>query len=95
MIDILTDENGDLSFKNGDLDIGFSDNQHQEHILIANKGEYKEFPELGVGIHQMIGDDDFISVLIETKKNLEYDGMKINNVKFEENGKLNIDGKYK
>jgi len=29
------------------------------------------------------------------KKNLEYDGMKINNIKFEENGNLNIDGYYK
>ena len=68
---------------------------HQEHILIANKGEYREFPELGVGIEQILDDDDYISVLIEAKKNLEYDGMKINNIKFEENGNLNIDGYYK
>jgi len=53
MNDILLDRNGDLNFKNGDLEIGYSDNQHQEHILIANKGEYREFPELGVGIHQI------------------------------------------
>jgi hypothetical protein len=94
MNDILLDSNGDLSFKNGDLEIGYSDNQHQEHILIANKGEFREFPELGVGIIQMLNDDDYLPVLIEAKKNLEYDGMKINNIKFEENGNLNIDGSY-
>ena len=71
MNDILLDRNGDLNFKNGDLDIGYSDNQHQEHILIANKGEYREFPELGVGIHQMLDDDNYMSVLIEAKKNLD------------------------
>ncbi|AMA48982.1 hypothetical protein [Flavobacterium covae] len=95
MRDILLDTNGDLSFKNGDVEIGYSDNQHQEQILLANKGEFREFPELGVGIIQMLDDDDYMSVLIEAKKNLEYDGMKINNIKFEENGILNIDGNYK
>lgn len=95
MTELLLDENGDLAIENGDFVTGFSDNQHQEHILIANKGEYKQFPEIGVGIIQMLNDDDYINVLIEAKKNLEYDGMKINNIKFEENGNLNIDGYYK
>lgn len=95
MTDLLLDSDGDLSFKNGDLDIGFSDNQHQEHILLANKGEFREFPEIGVGIIAMLSDDDYTDMLIEIKKNLQYDGMKINNVKFDNDGKLDIDGYYK
>lgn len=95
MNDILLDQTGDLSFLNGDFNIGYSNNQHQEHILMANKGEFREFPELGVGINRMLSDDDYVPFLIEAKKNLEYDGMKINNIKFEENGNLNIDGYYK
>lgn len=95
MTDLLLDSNGDISFKDGDLDIGFSDNQHQEHILLANKGEFREFPEIGVGITAMISDDDYTDMLIEIKKNLQYDGMKINNVKFDNDGKLDIDGYYK
>ena len=94
MNDILLDNTGDLSFKNGDLEIDYSDNQHQEHILVAYKGEFKQYPELGAGITQMIDDDDNIGLLIELKKNLEYDGMKVNNIKFEDNGILNIDGNY-
>lgn len=95
MNDILLDTDGDLVIKNGDFEIVFSDNQHQEHILLANKGEFKEFPEIGVGIHAMLGDDDYTDMLIEIKKNLEYDGMKIKNVRFDENGNLDIDGYYK
>lgn len=95
MNDILLELTGDLLFQDGDLSIGYSDNQQQEHILIANKGEFREFPEIGVGIAQMLNDDDWITVLIEAKKNLEYDGMKINNIKFEENQNLTIDGYYK
>jgi hypothetical protein len=95
MDDIILDNSGDLDLESGDLKVGFSDNQHQEHILVAAKGDYKEFPELGVNIVQMLSDDAFTATLIEAKKNLEYDGMKINNITFEENGNLNIDGYYK
>lgn len=85
----------DLRIVDGDFAVGYSDNQHQEHILIATKGEYKEFPELGVGINRMLSEDDYTPMLIEAKKNLEYDGMKINNIKFQQNGNLDINGSYK
>ena len=95
MTDILLDKNGELAIVNGDRVLGFSDYAHQEHILMSAKGEFKEFPELGVGLNRMLSDDDYMPFLIDAKKNLEYDGMKINNIKFEENGNLNIDGYYK
>lgn len=94
MNDLKLDTTGDLLIQDGDLVIGFSDNQHQEHILIANKGEFRQYPEVGVGIEKILSDDDYIDVLIDIKKNLEYDGMKINNVKLDENGNLDIDGNY-
>lgn len=95
MQDLLLDANKDLLFKNGDLVIANSNNQNQELILTANKGEYKQHPEVGVGIEQMLGDDDFTPMLIEIKKQLEYDGMQIDDVRFTQDGKLFIDGKYK
>ena len=93
MIDILIDE--DLEFEDGDFAIGISDKQHIKHILKAFKGEFKEFPELGVGIEQMINDDNYMDVLIEAKKNLQYDGVEGKNIKFTDEGKLNVDGEYK
>ncbi|MDV6170226.1 oxidase [Flavobacterium sp. DG1-102-2] len=94
MTDILSNENGSLAFKDGDFATGFSENQHQHDILLANKGEYKEFPEIGVGLIQMLQDDEYTDVLIEAKKNLQYDGMEIDNITIDEYGKLNIYGKY-
>ncbi|MDM1070883.1 oxidase [Empedobacter brevis] len=93
MIDILIDE--DLEFEDGDFAIGISDKQHIKHILKAFKGEFKEFPELGVGIEQMINDDNYMDILIEAKKNLQYDGVEVKNIKFTNEGKLNVDGEYK
>ena len=92
MIDILIDE--DLEFEDGDFAIGISDKQHIKHILKAFKGEFKEFPELGVGIEQMINDDNYMDILIEAKKNLQYDGVEVKNIKFTNEGKLNVDGGY-
>lgn len=94
MQDILLDENGDLLIENGDLVIGFSDNQHQLDILLANKGEFKEHPEVGVGIEIMIDDDGFTETILEAKKQLEYDGMTIEDIILKSDGTLTIDGEY-
>lgn len=94
MKDILIDENNDLQLLAGDFEVGHSDNQQQKAILTTEKGEWKEHPEVGVGIAQMLADDLYTEVLIEIKKQLEYDGMQINDVALKEGGKLLIDGQY-
>lgn len=52
--DFLSNIDGDLSILNGDLEIGFSDEQHQEDILVAFKGDYKQYPLIGVGIENYL-----------------------------------------
>ena len=94
MKDILIDDNNDLRLLAGDFEVGHSDNQQQKAILTTEKGEWKEHPEVGVGIAQILADDLYTEVLIEIKKQLEYDGMQINDVALKEGGKLLIDGQY-
>ena len=48
--DLITDAYGDLIFVNGDIKIDESDTQHVEHILIADRGQFRQFPLIGVGI---------------------------------------------
>lgn len=92
MNDFLLDD--DLQIDNGDFEVGKSDEQHTMHIIVAQKGEYKEAPELGVGIDKMLNTEEPMGFLIEAKKNLEYDGQKVNNISFTEEGKINVDAKY-
>lgn len=92
MKDILFNE--DLEIREGDLAVGYSDNQHVKHILLAEKGEYKINPELGVGLEKMIATDDPMEFLIDAKKNLEYDGMKVENISFTEQQTIQVDAKY-
>lgn len=93
MKDILIDD--DLVFEDGDFAIGLSDKQHIKHILTAFKGEFKAHPEIGANLEEMLSDDRYMEFLIEAKKNLQYDGVEVRNISFNENGKLIVDGEYK
>lgn len=94
MKDIILDTTHDIRLTQGDLTVGTSELQHQEHIILASKGEYKARPEVGVGIVQMIADDRYTELLIDIKKQLEYDGMRIDDVALRQGGKLFVEGKY-
>lgn len=86
--------NDDLEIENGDLLIGLSDGQHQKHILIAEKGEYKQFPELGVGILNLLNSEDASAMLIAAKRNFEYDRMRVKELRFTDDNTLIVDAPY-
>jgi len=94
MKDFRLNENGDLAIVNGDFVIADATSQHQEHIIVAQKGEYKEFPEIGVGIENMVLDENPRKILTQIRRNFEYDGMKVNSLDFTEDSII-IDAPYK
>lgn len=73
--DILTDDDGDLVFADGDIVIGASDQQHVLDILDSQPGETKEFPLSGFGainyIKTRVTEAEFKRDL---KLQLNYDG---------------------
>lgn len=93
MFDVLLDENKDLKFVNGDLVIGDVNQQNQELIVVSNKGDWKESPEIGVGINDYLNDENISGAISAIKNNLRYDGFKVNKVKLV-NNKIEIDAKY-
>ena len=79
--DLLLDENLDLACVNGDFVFGESSKQHQELLLIAQKGEFKEFPLVGVGISDFLNEDADTSELIQIiSKEFSVDGMNVTDV---------------
>lgn len=74
-LDILTDDDGDLLWVDGDLVIGESDQQHVLDILDSQPGETKEFPLCGFGainyIKTRVTESEFKRDL---KIQLNYDG---------------------
>lgn len=96
MKDILLDQNADLAILNGDFVVARSNEQHQEHLLVFQKGALKDLPQVGVGLENYLMDDDIDGMLREIRHQFEKDGMAVQAVAFDEltNG-LTYDADYK
>ena len=93
MRDIQLDTSFDLVIKNGDFSVGESTQQHQQCLLLAEKGSYKQYPTVGVGIATYLKDDSPSDLLREIRIQFSKDGMNVNSLGFEQ-GKLRIDAPY-
>lgn len=92
-IDYLTDNDGDLLFRNADMVQGLSDQQHVADTINADVGWWKEFPNDGVQIadyRSSPGDGAKLSRKIKIE--LEKDGYKVSNpvLQFDTAGQLKI-----
>lgn len=50
---LIDPETGDLEIKDKTLVIGDVSTQVAEHVIIANRGEFKEFPLIGAEIYKL------------------------------------------
>lgn len=78
------------------LEIGEITYQNQAVILQASKGEFKEFPTLGVGIAAMVNDHETAGWRREIALQLEAEGMTVNEVVIDKTtNKMTIDAQYR
>lgn len=93
MQDILLNSEFDLSFSEGDFLVGDSDLQNKTLLLGTNKGEWKENPDVGVGLQSWLLDDGTDKMFAEIRRQFTNDGLTVKAVNIS-NGKLNIDADY-
>ncbi len=93
MIDIAHTSDGDIELATGDLAYNESSEQHQQDILVADKGHYKESPDMGVGILNFLQDTDPENLLRTTRKQFAKDSMKVQKIAITQ-GKINVDARY-
>ena len=89
MKDVLFDIEGNL------IKIDESTKAHQQDILIMHKGWNKFAPHLAVGIIDYV-DDDQNGGVVNSAITFEFerDGMTVNNIVLNSNGKIIIDANY-
>ena len=58
MIDVTIGEDFDLSLENGDFLLSESTEQSLQMLTLANKGEWRETPQAGVGIVNYLNSQD-------------------------------------
>ena len=79
--------------ENGTLSLGDILRQNQTLLLLLHKGELKERPALGVGISDMLLDNDPIYWRTKIKEQLEMDGQRVGSVKIMRDG-IQIESTY-
>ena len=94
MMDIALQEHNELDVVLGDFAIRDSALEHPLQLLWAQKGDFKEQPQIGVGIVQYIDDEDFSPLLRAIGIALVQDGMQVQSIQVTENGQLNINEHY-
>lgn len=93
--DILLGTDFDLLIQGGDFATGESTRQHQQCLLIAESGQYKQNPTMGVGTFSFTNDDETLENLKKAiQKNFEADGMSIEQLKVNTKGDIDVTATY-
>ena len=79
--DILLESDFDVSAKNGDFIVADATLQHQQLLLLSDKGDWKASPEVAVGLRTFLLDDMPVDELHqEIQKQFALDGMKVKTI---------------
>lgn len=85
-IGIQITADGDLALsEDGELQIGNTLYQNQYMILKAQKGDFKEYPLLGVGIDEITNDEDIPEWKKRIRENFTYDELIISSLSIADN----------
>ena len=95
MKDLLHDTNGDLLIAGNDLVVGNSDLQHQQDLLLTEKGSIKQYPDAGVGSYKFLESEDEAGFLREIGLQFTADGMDVKELSVTADGKINVNADYK
>lgn len=88
---LILDKDNELVIKDGTLAIGETREQNAQLIILAEKGEFKEHPQLGVGISQFLKSTGREKELLRAiRVQLALDGIRPRTIDYN-NGKLNIE----
>lgn len=90
---VLDPTTGDLQVSGGALVIGNVTAQNKAQVLLAHPAAFKLAPTVGVGLADMVNDNDALHWRTEIRKQLTADGMTVQNVKIV-NDEILIDAQY-
>ena len=91
MKDLLLTDTGELEISNGDFVAGENYNQQQAMLLVAQEGEFKMTPTIGVGIGDLLLSEELLEYRHKIRDHFKRDNLKVKNLELYEIGKLKIE----
>jgi hypothetical protein len=95
MTDIFLDTDEDLFIVGGDLSAAECTAQHQEMLLLNNKGDFKENPTVCVGAVAYFDDEHFQGLIRAISIEFTRDGMEVEGVAVSGDGIIKSKAVYK
>lgn len=96
MKDYLTDDTtNDILIANGDFVVGDATKQNQKRLLLSNKGAYREFPLVCVGLMFYLDDEDYNDLIREVRREMVKDGMTVDELAITADGSIRLNAIYK
>ena len=84
----LDEMTNDLKIENGHIAIGETLPQNEFLLLVMNKGERKEDPLVGVGISDMLNDNDILGWKRKIRDGLKADGLTVEQISISSDGRI-------
>ncbi len=95
VFDIVLQDDFDLAVNNGDFETGESTLRHHQCLLLAEPGNLKMTPAMGVGVRSFMNDDTEAEELKKAiQMNFEADGMTIQKLEVTGRDNINIEATY-
>lgn len=92
---IQIDDSGDLCVENGHLSMGDTLAQNEFILLMAQRGDIKEYPLMGAGIADMVGDNDTTAWKRKIRDALSDDGIRVSDLQMTSQGQITkLEGDY-
>lgn len=88
-------EDHDLLISGGDFVVGESTFQHQDLLMMYEKGELRQYPKTGVGIKSFLNDDQLGDAYSEIQRQFQADGMSVEKLVVGSDGAIEIKARYR
>ena len=94
-MDIALADNEDVLIRSGDFVIDECTAQHQQQLILNNKGDFKQNPTIGVGVFEYFDDEHMRDLIRTVSIEFARDGMDVQDIKLDAAGVLKSNAYYK
>ena len=94
MMDVLMSEEDDLVVIGGDFIIAESTGQHQKHLILNNKGDFKQNPTICAAVPTYVDDETVQNIVRAVSIEFARDGMEVRSIIISASGIIESDAFY-